>query len=105
MLALCPVGLERLMFRYSFSLNSLFVYMRVWGLCFTYHTIFALLSPETDGDKESEDRLLVISFCQLQMGFYPFACIDKCFYPWCNLVCIHTVCRVVGILPRENGTF
>ncbi len=35
----------------------------------------------------------------------PFSSIDKCFHPWSNLVAVYSICRIVSILPWEDGTF
>ena len=37
--------------------------------------------------------------------FHPLACVDKCLYPWGNLVAVNAVLRIVAVLPREDGAF
>lgn len=39
----------------------------------------------------------------LRMLLYPFPRVDEGLYPWSDIIAA-TVCRIIGVLPREDGT-
>lgn len=38
----------------------------------------------------------------LRMLLYPFPRVDEGLYPWSDIIAA-TVCRIIGVLPREDG--